>query len=98
LKWSTTRPVLSKGRVISSWVRKAVREVEVAWVDDWAMRMLPSALTKSTRMLGVRLGPRPVIWCQFQEAYPKSSAGFRTLDLVREEQKVVVVPLAETEE
>lgn len=46
---------------MSIWARREVSDEEAGVVDDRATRMLPLALTKSTRMLGVKLGPRAAV-------------------------------------
>ena len=59
MKWSTTRPVRSSGREISSSLRSDTRAVGAVVPDVRARRMLPLALMNWRRILGVRLGPRP---------------------------------------
>lgn len=45
--------------MISSSARRETRELEAGVLDDRPTMILPSALIKSTRRLGVKLGPRP---------------------------------------
>lgn len=45
---------------MSSSASRATSEVGTEWVEDMVRRMLPSALMKLRRTLGVKLGPRPV--------------------------------------
>lgn len=54
-------PVRSVGRLMSSSFRNDTIDVEAGVVEDKATSTLPLALRKSTRILGVKFGPRPGI-------------------------------------
>lgn len=57
MKWSTSSALRSGERWMSSSRRRETREVGVGVSAERPSRMLPFALTKLSRMLGVSAGP-----------------------------------------